>query len=67
MDKHISLKPPIEERVKEQHITWLKPALVGEFDFTEWTKNGKLRHPRYKGLRDDKDAKEVVKEEPHEF
>jgi len=67
MDKHISLKPPVEERVREQHITWLKPSLVGEFDFTEWTKNGKLRHPRYKGLRDDKDAKEVVKEEPHEF
>lgn len=41
---------------------WLKPKLVAEIGFTEWTSTNKLRHPRYLGLRDDKPAKKVVKE-----
>tara|TARA_R110000823_G_scaffold27609_16_gene80456 strand:- start:24259 stop:25266 length:1008 start_codon:yes stop_codon:yes gene_type:complete len=45
-------------------ITWVKPELVGEFGFTEWTRDGKLRHPRFLGLRRDKPAKQVVREEP---
>jgi bifunctional non-homologous end joining protein LigD len=44
--------------------TWIAPELVGEFGFSEWTRDGKLRHPRYLGLRDDKDASEVVRETP---
>lgn len=44
--------------------TWIAPELVGEFGFSEWTRDGKLRHPRYLGLRDDKDASEVVRELP---
>jgi bifunctional non-homologous end joining protein LigD len=44
--------------------TWIRPELVGEFGFSEWTRDGKLRHPRYLGLRDDKDASEVVRELP---
>jgi DNA ligase D-like protein (predicted ligase) len=44
--------------------TWIHPELVGEFGFSEWTRDGKLRHPRYLGLRDDKDASEVVRELP---
>jgi len=64
MDKHISSTSPVEERTREKNVTWLKPALVGEFDFTEWTKAGKLRHPRFKGLRHDKTATDVIKEEP---
>ncbi|HVW47186.1 MAG TPA: non-homologous end-joining DNA ligase [Solirubrobacterales bacterium] len=43
---------------------WVKPELVGEFGFSEWTRDGKLRHPRYLGLRDDKPASEVVREMP---
>ena len=43
---------------------WVKPDLVGQFAFGEWTRDGKLRHPRYLGLRDDKPAAEVVREEP---
>ncbi len=39
------------------------PKLVCEVGFTEWTRYGKLRHPRYKGLRDDKQLGKVVKEE----
>lgn len=42
---------------------WLKPKYVGEFGFTEWTDDGKLRHPRFIGMRDDKHPKEVTKEQ----
>ncbi len=41
---------------------WLSPQYVGEFGFTEWTADNKLRHPRFLGIRDDKDPQEVVKE-----
>jgi bifunctional non-homologous end joining protein LigD len=40
-----------------------EPKLVVEVEFTEWTAAGSLRHPSYKGLREDKDAKEVVRED----
>jgi bifunctional non-homologous end joining protein LigD len=43
---------------------WVDPRLVGEFAFSEWTRDGRLRHPRYLGLRDDKGPREVVREEP---
>lgn len=48
------------ENVNSVH--WVSPKLVAEFRFAEWTKSGRLRAPRYKGLRDDKSAKEVVRE-----
>lgn len=41
---------------------WVEPRLVGQFAFGEWTRDGKLRHPRYVGLREDKLAAEVVRE-----
>jgi bifunctional non-homologous end joining protein LigD len=44
--------------------TWVKPELVAQIAFTEWTRDGSLRHPRYLGLRDDKPAREVVRERP---
>jgi bifunctional non-homologous end joining protein LigD len=37
---------------------------VGQFAFTEWTRDGRLRHPRYLGLRDDKPPRDVVRERP---
>jgi len=43
---------------------WVRPELVGQFAFGEWTGDGKLRHPRYLGLRDDKRPREVVRELP---
>ncbi len=43
---------------------WIEPKYVGEFGFTEWTKHNKLRHPRFIGIRYDKEPKEVIKEEP---
>lgn len=43
---------------------WTKPELVAEIEFTEWTTDGKMRHPSFKGLRTDKPAREVVRERP---
>ncbi len=43
---------------------WVRPSLVGQFAFGEWTREGKLRHPRYLGLREDKRPREVVRERP---
>jgi DNA ligase D-like protein (predicted ligase) len=48
--------------IKERHVTWVTPQLVAEVGFTEWTRDGRLRHPRFLGLRDDKAAREVVRE-----
>lgn len=50
-----------------RNIHWVKPILVGEFEFAQWTKGGKLRVGRYKGLRTDKKAILVVKEMPKEI
>jgi bifunctional non-homologous end joining protein LigD len=41
---------------------WVEPKLVCQVRFTEWTRDGKLRHPVFLGLREDKDASEVVRE-----
>ena len=48
--------------IKERNVTWVEPKLVAQIGFTEWTRDHRLRHPRYLGLRDDKDASEVVRE-----
>jgi bifunctional non-homologous end joining protein LigD len=45
---------------------WVKPELVVEVKFTEWTKDGRLRHPSFKGLREDKAAADVVRERPRD-
>jgi bifunctional non-homologous end joining protein LigD len=42
---------------------WVRPELVAEIRFTEWTADGKLRHPVYVGLRDDKKPEEVRRED----
>lgn len=43
-------------------VHWLRPELVCQIAFTEWTRAGQLRHPRYLGLRNDKAASDVVRE-----
>jgi bifunctional non-homologous end joining protein LigD len=45
-------------------VHWVKPALVAEVAFSEWTNDGRLRHPSFKGLRSDKRATDVVREQP---
>ena len=49
-------------KAKMAECQWLKPVLVGQFEFLEWTGENHLRHSRFIGLRDDKNAKEVVRE-----
>jgi bifunctional non-homologous end joining protein LigD len=55
-------KSPFSSEVRERAATFLAPRLVAQISFTEWTNNGRLRHPVYLGLRDDKSAKEVVRQ-----
>jgi len=47
-----------------KRCTWLKPALVCQVRFSEWTRDGHLRQPVFLGLREDKKATEVVREKP---
>ncbi|MDX1596038.1 MAG: non-homologous end-joining DNA ligase, partial [Nitrosopumilaceae archaeon] len=54
---------PFDEKISKKDIHWVKPKLVCEVGFTEWTRTGKLRHPRFLGLRRDKPAKKVVRED----
>ena len=53
---------PFADEIRERTITWVEPRLVAQVGFTEWTRDGRLRHPRFLGLRDDKPAREVVRE-----
>lgn len=55
---------PFVDPVTERHAHWARPDLVANIGFTEWTRDGRLRHPRFEGLRPDKGAKEVVRERP---
>ena len=48
--------------VKMEACRWLKPKLVGQFEFVEWTEDAHLRHSRFVGLRDDKKPKDVKRE-----
>ncbi|MDZ4857809.1 MAG: DNA ligase D, partial [Candidatus Hydrogenedentes bacterium] len=54
--------PPVGANARGVH--WLKPELICEVEFTEWTSDGQLRHPSFKGLREDKPAKSIVRETP---
>jgi DNA ligase D-like protein (predicted ligase) len=49
-------------KAKMAECRWLKPVLVGQFEFVEWTPDNHLRHTRFVGLRDDKPARDVRKE-----
>ena len=56
-------RSPFKERVKDEAVTtWVKPKLVAEVKFTEWTSAGEMRHPAFLGLRADKEAKDVRRE-----
>ena len=54
--------PPMGPLARSAH--WVKPQLVCQVEFTEWTSDGKIRHPAFKGLRRDKKPKEVKRERP---
>lgn len=50
-------------QLKGRKPNWIEPRLICEVYFTEWTKNGRMRHPVFKGLREDKLTTDVTKEE----
>jgi bifunctional non-homologous end joining protein LigD len=61
--------PPFREvpkmpKVRKNDVIWVEPKLVAEVEFAEWTHDGRLRAPSYKGLREDKSVEEVRREEP---
>jgi bifunctional non-homologous end joining protein LigD len=64
LDARVTRRSPFVEEVREKGVHWVKPDLVAQIGFTEWTHDGKLRHPRFLGLRTDKPAREVVRERP---
>jgi bifunctional non-homologous end joining protein LigD len=56
-------KSPFTQHVKDESATtWVKPKLVAEVKFTEWTSAGEMRHPAFLGLREDKKPMDVVLE-----
>lgn len=57
-----SPSPPFSDPPRMKGVHWVRPELVAEIAFTEWTRDGKMRHPRYLGLRPDKAATEVRRE-----
>jgi bifunctional non-homologous end joining protein LigD len=54
--------PPFTDVPRFRDATWVEPRLVAQVGFAEWTRDGRLRHPRFLGLRDDKAPEEVVRE-----
>jgi bifunctional non-homologous end joining protein LigD len=58
--------PPVAGAPRMRDATWVEPRLVAQVQFTEWTSDGKLRHPSFLGLRPDKTPAECVRERPAE-
>ena len=56
-------KKPFAGVPHEDQITWITPRLVCQVKFTEWTDSGEMRHPVFLGLRTDKPARQVRREE----
>jgi len=60
-------RPPFGHgRLPRSGVHWVQPRLVAQVGFSEWTTGGELRHPRFQGLRDDKDPTDVVRELPQQ-
>jgi ATP-dependent DNA ligase len=57
---------PFDDPVPPRHARdahWVSPELVGEVAFTEWTDDNLMRHPSWRGLRPDKEPREVHRED----
>ena len=57
-------KPVAVDAKKRPGAVWVKPKYIAQVHFTEWTNDGRLRHPVFQGLRTDKKPEEVVRERP---
>jgi bifunctional non-homologous end joining protein LigD len=55
---------PFADEAPARSTIWVQPRLVAQIGFSEWTRDGRLRHPRFLGLREDKDPRDVVREKP---
>jgi bifunctional non-homologous end joining protein LigD len=62
MDTMAQDESPFADQVPEPTAHWIRPELVVQVGFSEWTREGRLRHPRFGGLRTDKPPTEVVRE-----
>ncbi|MCA1656040.1 MAG: ATP-dependent DNA ligase, partial [Pseudonocardiaceae bacterium] len=62
MDDMAQSDCPFADRVPEPTAHWIRPELVVQVGFSEWTRDGRLRHPRFGGLRTDKPAADVTRE-----
>lgn len=60
LDRREQPHSPFVDPVRERGAHWVHPDLVAQVEFTEWTGDGKLRHPSYLGLRRDKNPTDVV-------
>lgn len=58
----VTTAPAVVPRADAREAHWVEPVLVGEVAFTEWTGDGRLRHPSWRGLRPDKSPADVVRE-----
>ena len=58
----IATSPFTGDGLPRRGVHWVRPELVAQIGFTEWTPQGRLRHPRFLGLREDKRPEEVVRE-----
>lgn len=64
LDKLARKTKPISDTADEARAHWVRPVLVAEVEFTEWTSANRLRHPSFLGLREDKPAHQIVREAP---
>ena len=67
LDKISQAVMPFSQKPKDPGLRdahWAKPQLIAEVEFTEWTADHVIRHPSFKGLREDKKVSEVIREEP---
>ncbi|WP_223642272.1 DNA ligase D [Corallococcus sp. EGB] len=64
LDATRTKEPAAVDAPTNTDTVWVKPKYVAQVNFTEWTKDGRLRHPVFQGLRSDKVPQEVVREHP---
>jgi bifunctional non-homologous end joining protein LigD len=64
LEKHSRSTPPFIQvpSVEARGARWTEPRMVVEVDFTEWTRDGRVRHPSFKGVREDKKPAQVRRE-----
>ena len=66
LDEEVVDKAAVLGAPRMRDALWVRPRLVAQVTFTEWTSDGKLRHPSFQGLREDKQPEDCVRERPAE-